>query len=128
MNVSIDEILCFSLLFAIPAALVILLEYAVFAVISLKKKRRFPMLIHWVDFAVPIVATSIWCRFQAYSQHTKSMGNISELGILGLAWGVLFLWRGVLFDRGKKTSIWLFVMMECVLVVLLAIFAPTFSE
>ena len=125
---NIDEILCFSLLFAIPFVIMISFEYIVFAAISLKKKRKIPMLIHWVDFAIPIVATSIWCRFQAYSMHTKSMSNIAELGILGLVWGFLFLWRGVLFAKGKRVSIWFFVIMECALVVVLAIFAPTFSE
>lgn len=128
MNVTICEILCFSLLFAVPSAIMILFEYVVLVAITLKKKCGFPMLIHWMDFVIPIVSTSVWCRFQAYSINTKSMSNISELGILGLVWGGLFLWRGVLFIKGKRVSIWYFVMLECAMVVLLAIFAPTFPE
>lgn len=128
MNVTIYEILCFSLLFAVPSAIMILFGYVVFAAIAVKMKRGFPRLIHWIDFVIPILSTGIWCRFQAYSINTKSMSNISELGILGLMWGGIFLWRGVLFIKGKRVSIWYFAMLECAMVVLFAIFAPTFSE
>ncbi|MGN0846410.1 MAG: hypothetical protein ACI4RA_03385 [Kiritimatiellia bacterium] len=128
MNVTMDEILCFSLLFAVPSAIMILFEYAVLVAITLKKECRLPILIHWIDFVIPIIATGIWCKPQVYSIHTKSMSNIAELGISGLVWGALFLWRGVLFAKGKRVSIWYFAMLECVLVVLLVIFAPTFSE
>ena len=128
MNVTIREILSFSILFALPSVIMILLGYVVFATIILKKNHGFPMLIHWMDFVIPILATGVWCKFQAYSLYTKSMGNIAELGILGLIWGILFFWRGVLFIKGKRSSIWYIVLLECVMVVLFAIFAPTFSE
>lgn len=128
MDVSFGEILGFSLLFAVPAAAVMLPQYAVFAGIAFKRKGGFPLLFHWIDFVMPIVATCIWCRFQTFSIHCKSMGNIAELGLLGLAWGAFFFWRGLLFLNGRKTSIWRLAVFECVAVVLLAVFAPTFPE
>lgn len=128
MNVTIEEVMSFSLLFAIPAAVVMLPQYAVFAVISLKRKHGFPFLFHWVDLAMPIVATCIWCGFQPFSMHPKSMGNIAELALLGLSWGAFFLWRGLLFIGGRKPSIWCFAALECMVVILVAVFTPTFSE
>ena len=86
------------------------------------------MLFHWVDLVVPFVVTGLWCKAQTYSFQTKSMGNLAELGILGLIWGFVFLYRGILGIRKRDIKIWLIFLLECAATVLLAIFAPTFPE
>lgn len=128
MNVTVGEIASFSLMFILPSAMVMLLGYVMFTIISLRKKRGFPKLLHWVDLVIPFLATALWCKVQTCSIYTKSMGNLAELGILGLIWGLAFLYRGILVIRKRDTRIWHFLLLECAVTFLLAIFAPTFPE
>ena len=128
MDVSIEEVCCFVLLFAIPAILVMVTGFAGILVYSVIKRLRYRLLFHWLDFLVPIIVTILWLGLQSFSLQTKSFGNFSELSILGLVWGGLFICRGIFAIKGKGSSIWYFVLWECLITVVLVLLAPTFPE
>ena len=128
MDVSIEEMFCFALLFAIPALLVMVTGFVGILIYSVIKKLRFRLLFHLLDFLIPIIVTVLWLGLQSSSLQTKSFGNFSELSILGLLWGGLFICRGVLAVRGKGTPIWCFVVLECLIAIIMALLAPTFPE
>ena len=91
MNITVGEIASFSVMFILPSVMVMAVGYVVFVVIFFKMKLGFPILFHWVDLVAPFVVTGLWCKVQTYSFQTKSMGNLAELGVLGLIWGFVFL-------------------------------------
>ena len=128
MDVSALEIIELSLLFGIPAMVVMLISYIVTVCISWAKQKRIVYVFHWVDLFTPFLVTTIWCLVQAHSMNTKSMGNLAEIGILGLGWGCLFVIRCWRSYRGERSPILKLLLIECVVSVLVALFAPTFPE
>ena len=128
MEVSALEIIELSLLFGIPAIVVMLISYIVTVCISLAKQKRVVYVFHWIDLFAPFLVTTIWCLLQAHSMNTKSMGNLAEIGVLGLGWGCLFVIRCWRSYRGELSPILKLLLIECVVSVLVALFAPTFSE
>ena len=128
MEVSALEIIELSLLFGIPAIVVMLISYIVTVCISWAKQKRIVYVFHWVDLFTPFLVTTIWCLVQAHSMNTKSMGNLAEIGIFGLGWGCLFVIRCWRSYRGERSPILKLLLIECVVSVLVALFAPTFSE
>ena len=105
MEVSALEITELSLLFGIPAIVVMLISYIVTVCISLAKQKRVVYVFHWIDLFAPFLVTTIWCLLQAHSMNTKSMGNLAEIGVLGLGWGCLFVIRGWRSYRGERSPI-----------------------
>ena len=128
MEVSALEIIELSLLFGIPAMVVMLISYIVTVCISWAKQKRIVYVFHWIDLFAPFLVTTIWCLLQAHSMNTKSMGNLAEIGVLGLGWGCLFVIRCWRSYRGERLPILKLLLIECVVSVLVALFAPTFSE
>ena len=128
MEVSALEIIELSLLFGIPAMVVMLISYIVTVCISWAKQKRIVYVFHWVDLFTPFLVTTIWCLVQAHSMNTKSMGNLAEIGIFGLGWGCLFVIRCWRSYRGERSPILKLLLIECVVSVLVALFAPTFPE
>ena len=128
MEVSALEITELSLLFGVPALVVMIISYIVTVCISLAKQKRVVYVFHWIDLFAPFLVTTIWCLLQAHSMNTKSMGNLAEIGVLGLGWGCLFVIRCWRSYRGERSPILKLLLIECVVSVLVALFAPTFSE
>jgi hypothetical protein len=128
MDIGLIEITEFSLLFAIPCALIMLIGWGAFVCVSKIRQNRIVIIFHWVDLLVPMIVTTIWFKCQFYALHTKSMGNLIEISILGIFWGIMFLIRGWLSRRRKESSIWLLFAVECAIAVLVALLAPTFPE
>ena len=128
MEVSALEIIELSLLFGIPAIVVMLISYIVTVCISWAKQKRILYVFHWIDLFTPFLVTTIWCLLQAHSMNIKSMGNLAEIGVLGLGWGCLFVIRCWRSYRGERSPILKLLLIECVVSVLVALFAPTFSE
>ncbi len=128
MEVSALEIIELSLLFGIPAVVVMLISYIVTVCISWVKLKRIVYVFHWIDLFTPSLVTAIWCMVQAHSVNTKSMGNMAEICILGLGWGCLFVIRCWRSYRGERPPMLKLLLLECVLSVLVALFAPTFPE
>ena len=128
MEVSALEITELSLLFGVPALVVMLISYIVTVCISLAKQKRIVYVFHWVDLFTPFLVTTIWCLLQVHSMNTKSMGNLAEIGILGLGWGCLFVIRCCRCYRGRRSPMLKLLLIECVVSALFALFAPTFPE
>lgn len=128
MEVSALEIIELSLLFGIPAIVVMLISYIVTVCISWAKQKRIVYVFRWVDLFTPLLVTTIWCLLQMHTMNTKSMGNLAEIGILGLGWGCLFVIRCWRSYRGERSPILKLLLIECVVSVLVALFAPTFPE
>ena len=128
MEVSALEITELSLLFGVPSLVVMLISYIVTVCISLAKQKRIVYVFHWIDLFTPFLVTTIWSLLQAHSMNTKSMGNLAEIGILGLGWGCLFVIRCWRSYRGERPLILKLLLVECIVSILIALFAPTFSE
>lgn len=125
---SISEIMGLSLLFVIPFIPIMLLVFAVYVWLCLSRNRKIALIFHWLDLLMPFMTTALWCRVQSYSFYTKSMGNLAEIGIIGLVWGGLFLIRSILLLKNHKVPIWKFAVITCIVTVVLALLAPTFPE
>ena len=128
MEVSVLEILELSLLFVVPAVIVMILSYIVAVCISWTRQKCVVYVFHWIDLFIPFLVTTIWCLVQAHSVNTKSMGNLAEIGILGLGWGCLFAIRCWRSYRGERPPILKLLLLESIVSVLVALFAPTFPE
>jgi len=128
MEVSALEIIELSLLFGIPAIVVMLISYIVTVCISWAKQKRIVYVFHWVDLFTPFLVTTIWCLVQAHSVNAKSMGNLAEIGILGLGWGCLFVIRCWRSYSGERPPTLKLLLVECVVSALVALFSPTFPE
>lgn len=128
MEVSALEITELSLLFGVPALVVMLISYIVTVCISLAKQKRIVYVFHWVDLFTPFLVTAIWCLLQVHSMNTKSMGNLAEISILGLGWGCLFVIRCWRCYWGRRSPMLKLLLIECVVSALFALFAPTFPE
>ena len=87
MEVSALEIIELSLLFAIPAAVVMVISYLVFVFITWIKQKHITLVFHWIDLVAPLLVTMIWCLLQTHSMQNKSLGNLAEISILGMVWG-----------------------------------------
>ena len=122
------EIAEFSLLFIFPAVVVMLIALGACTCYCVFRKKKICFVIHWIDVLIPFVSTALWCRFQSYSPFVKSLGNLAEISITGLAWGGMFLVRNILAIRENEIPIWKYVAVECAITIALALFAPTFSE
>ena len=128
MEVSAFEIIELRLLFGVPALVVMLISYIVTVCISWVKQKRIVYVFHWLDLFTPFLVTTIWCLVQVHSLNTKSMGNLAEIGILGLGWGCLFVIRCWRSYRGERPPILKLLLIECVVSALVALLAPTFPE
>ena len=128
MDIGLIGIAEFSLLFTIPYALIMLIGWGAFACVSKIRQNRIAIIFHGVDLFVTLIVTAIWCKCQFYALHTKSMSNLTEISILGIVWGIMFLIRGWLSLRRRESFIWRLVAVECAIAVLVALLAPTFPE
>ena len=126
--ITVLEVVELSALFAIPAVPIMLLVWTSHFCACRFMQRPRQSVLHWVDVVVPIFVTELWCSFQCYSFRTKSLGNLAEIGILGLIWGGLFLHRTILAFRNRRISIWIFVAVESAITIVSAVCAPTFPE
>ena len=82
MDLGLIEITEFSLLFAIPCALIMVIGWGAFACVSKIRQNRIVIIYHWVDLFVPLIVTAIWYKCQFYALHTKSMSNLTEIRAL----------------------------------------------
>ena len=125
---SISEIMGLSMLFVIPFVPIVSLVFAIYVWLCMSRKRKVACIFHWLDLLMPFMSTALWCHFQSHSFYTKSMGNLAEIGIIGLVWGGLFLIRSILILKNQNVPIWKFAVITCIVTMLLALFAPTFPE
>ena len=77
---------------------------------------------------MPMIATLIWVWLQANAVHNKSMGNLAEISLMGLVWGMLFVYRCVMVVKERSVPIWELVLFSCVIFAGITLLSPTFPE
>ena len=128
MTMSLLEVTGFSILFLLTAVPLFAVSYAAFVIVFHKRGIALTKPFHWIDLAMPMIATLIWVWLQANAVHNKSMGNLAEISLMGLVWGLLFVYRCVMVVKERSVPIWELVLFSCVIFAGITLLSPTFPE